>query len=204
MRFSISLALSLTGLLALSSVQAAPTQAAPTQVAGAKCSTVSLDDDGTLTVQAKGKTVNLSTPLNFKCGTLSVTDDGKTLKVAGKTLTEALSIFPQSSTFAQVWGLYVIDFSKPGVLSIVDSSDKTVPTKAMLADMKDSIGDASATFSQPGLSGWVFKNAQLQSARYDVKKPVTVTFKDSGAAQPFSSIVVDAKKGTIQAKHNAL
>lgn len=199
MRFSFSLLLSLTGLLALSSVQAAPTQ-----VAGAQCNTVRLDDGGTLTVQAKGKTVSLNTPLNFKCGTLSVVDDGRTLKVAGKTLTEALSIFPQGSAFAQVWGLYVVDFSKPGVLSIVDGSDKTVPTKAMLADMKDSIGDASATFSQPGLSGWVFKNAQLQSARYDVKKPVTVTFKDSGAAQPFSSVVVDAKKGTIQAKHNAL
>lgn len=180
-------------------------QAAPQQVAGAKCNTVQLDDYGSLTVQAGGKTVNVEAPINFKCGTLSVQDDGKTLKVTGKNLAETLSIFPKDSTFAQVWGLYVVNFKKAGVLSIVDSSDGTVPSKATLAGMKDSIGSASATFSQTGgKSGWIFQKAQMQTVKYDPSKPVTVTFKDSGATQPFSQIVLDAKKGTLQAKRNSI
>lgn len=43
--------------------------------------------------------------------------------------------------------MYVVDFSKFGVLSIVDSSDKIVFIKVMLVDMKDFIGDVLVIFS---------------------------------------------------------
>lgn len=146
--------------------------------------------------------VSFNILLNFKCGIFSVVDDGKMFKVVGKILIEVFSIFLQGSVFVQVWGLYVVDFSKFGVLSIVDSSDKIVFIKVMLVDMKDFIGDVLVIFSQLGLSGWVFKNVQFQSVCYDVKKLVMVIFKDSGVVQFFGSVVVDVKKGIIQVKYN--
>ncbi|EYB68623.1 hypothetical protein DEIPH_ctg018orf0004 [Deinococcus phoenicis] len=170
------------------------------QVPGAKCSTVQIDDSGTLTVQASGQTASLNAPYTFKCGTLKVTDNGRILNVSGKTLREALSVFPAGSAFGQVWGLYAVDLRQPGVLSITDTSDGTKPGTALLREMKSAIGDASATFTQPGgVSGWVFRDARTQTARYNVNKPLTLTIKASESTPPWTAITLDAGKGTLRA-----
>lgn len=190
----MKLSLWLTLTVALSAPALAQT------VPGAKCSTTQLDDFGTLTVQAGSKTVSMNAPYTFRCGTLKVTDNGKILNVSGKTLAEALAIFPADSSFGQVWGLYTVNFRTPGTLSIIDSSDQSKPDAALLQDIKSDIGDASATFTQPGgVSGWVFKDARAQTAKYNVAKPLTVTFKASESTPPWKTIEVDAKKGTLRA-----
>lgn len=175
-------------------------QAAVQQVPGADCTTVRLDDFGSLSVKAGKQTVTLQTPLTFRCGTLKVVDNGQILNVSGKNLAEVLSIFPADSAFGQVWGLYTVDFRKPGQLRILDSSDGTTPDPALLQSMKGTIGDVSATFTQPGgTSGWVFRNGQLQAAKYDIKQPLTVTIRSSQTTPPWTSIVLDARKGTLRA-----